>query len=77
MEALKAKISPPEKLDPLAERVMINQALHDHVELIQFWDASMIQRFTDIAYGFVSGTRYSKEPEKPTGEEKKDSQLGA
>jgi len=56
---LEKKIKLPEKLDPIAERVMINQPLHDLVELIQFWDATMIRRFMDIAYGFVTGKQYS------------------
>jgi transcriptional regulator with XRE-family HTH domain len=58
---LKKSVRPIEKLDQIAERVMINQPLHDLVEMIQFWDAATIRRFQDIAYGFISGKNFARE----------------
>lgn len=61
---LKNKVRPIEKLDKVAERVMINQDLHDLVEMIQFGDAGMLRRFRDIAYGYVSGAREEVQSKK-------------
>jgi transcriptional regulator with XRE-family HTH domain len=61
MKEIKEKVSPITKLDPVAERVIVNQALRDLVELVQFWDATQIRRFTDMAYSYIQGRRSVKE----------------
>lgn len=52
---LQKKVEPVKKLDSIAERVMLKPELHEFVEMIQYWDATQIQRLKDISYGYVAG----------------------
>lgn len=61
---LKQQVNPVSKIDPVAERVMIDQVLHDLVSMIQYWDANAKRRLIDIAYGMVQGRALSEELEQ-------------
>ena len=64
LDLIENKQRPLEKIDPIAERVMINQDLHDLVDLIKYWDGNMIRRFKDAAYFYISGIQASENIEK-------------
>jgi len=73
---LKDRVNPVSKMDPVAERVLANQDLHDLVELVQFWDSSMLRRFRDIAYGYVSGIHDERENQKALKESRGEEKVG-
>lgn len=57
IDELTLKVRPAEKLDPVAERVMVNRDLRELVEMVQFFEAGTLRRFTDMAYAYVAGTK--------------------
>lgn len=59
IEELKYKVNPESKIDKVAERVIINQDLHDLVELVQFWDSDSIRRIIDMANAYMIGRKDS------------------
>jgi transcriptional regulator with XRE-family HTH domain len=70
MRNLKEHVQPMSSMDPIAERVMVNQELRELVQLVQFWDASMIRRVKDIAYGYLEGSQEDQaKKEKASGRE--------
>ncbi len=56
---LEAKVNPRRstKDQQLCDRVLGNEPLRDLVELVQFFEAGTLRRFTDMAYAYVAGTR--------------------
>lgn len=68
LESLELKIKGPDMNDPLVEKIRINRPLRELVQLVQFWDANMLRRFRDIAYGFIQGEEYA---ENKKGESRK------
>ena len=45
------------KDDPVAHRVAINQTLREHVQMIQFLDASVLERINTLVYGYLQGRK--------------------
>lgn len=57
LEKVERRVEPPKGASRLAERIAANAELQALLDLVQFWDGMMLRRFTDVAYGYVSGKR--------------------
>ncbi len=54
MEELEKKVDPVSKLDPVAERVMINAELHDVVEKLMYYDAGLLREIKALITGYIA-----------------------
>ena len=41
----------------IANRIRGNERLRDLFDLVKFWEGSMLQRFTDMAFAYIQGRR--------------------
>lgn len=57
------------KDDPVAHRVAINQTLREHVQMIQFLDASVLEKINTLVFGYLQG-RKDGDSERASGERK-------
>jgi transcriptional regulator with XRE-family HTH domain len=58
LDRVSEKIVPINRLDSVAEKVMLKPELHDLVEMIWTWDADQLRRFSDVAFGWIArGTK--------------------
>lgn len=57
IDELSARVTPTKDQDPIAERVMVNHALREHVQLVQFLDARMLEKISAMVYGYLQGQR--------------------
>ena len=55
LEAIEHRISPPEIDDPIYRSIIENLPLRRLLETVQNWDKETLQRFTDMAFAYISG----------------------
>lgn len=60
---MRQQIGETSKDDLVAHRVAVNQTLREHVQMIQFLDASVLNRITAMVYGYLQGQRDASERE--------------
>ncbi len=57
IKELRDQVGATSKDDPVAHRVAINQSLREHVQMIQFLDAGMINKINIMVYGYLQGNK--------------------
>jgi transcriptional regulator with XRE-family HTH domain len=62
IEKLESKIRPINvSEDPLLRRIVDDKRIRELVEILQYFDESMLRRFVDVAFGFLHGERIANE----------------
>ena len=64
IQDMKQKINPVSKIDPIAERVMINAELYSIVEKIQFLEGSALKEINALITGYLAAKTPKSEKER-------------